>query len=281
MLFVFTGNDVRANSCALAPGHGPCGVVSGSQVAFRTRSLHEAPTDDTPGPRAAPTLAEPIVDRVKAFLRRNLVLYQALHDLRMMVEGTINHVLGRVPPRWQVYLDPPSTAWDAAWQVTEAAIRALRDEQVVNGGRLAIVAIPEPFVTAPDWKRKLILGGGTGMPANFDPQRPTRHLGEIASRLDVPFLDLTAVFAAYRREHDLPAPYFAFACDGHWNPLGHRLAAAAVASFLADHRFLPGSPEVASLRRTLDELMTRSPENILGDRAFRQIYRGGMYRPGD
>ena len=218
---------------------------------------------------------------LKDFLRRRLVLYQASHDLRVIAQGVVNHALGRVPGKWRVYLDEPAQAWRDAWRITEHALATLKDEVAADGGRLALVAVPEHFTTNPAWRKELILGAGSGVPEGFDPSLPSRRLAAIAARLELPFLDLLPAFIAYRDANDLPYPYFGFACDGHWNPLAHFLAGRATAAFLADNGLMPVEPANAeALREARRAAFSRPPDAILGARAFRRVYGGGIYEGG-
>ena len=85
---------------------------------------------------------------------------------------------------------------------------------------------------------------------------------QIVNELGIEFIPLAPVFIDYQREHNLPDPYFSYSCDGHWNPLGHDLAASAIGSYLIG--IDPISP---------------TPKEILGESGYGAIYNGGIYVP--
>ena len=60
-----------------------------------------------------------------------------------------------------------------------------------------------------------------------------KRITGIAARVGVPVLDLYAAFAERGDWRDTE-----FAYDNHWNALGHRWAAEALADYLLEHREL-------------------------------------------
>ena len=62
-----------------------------------------------------------------------------------------------------------------------------------------------------------------------------RRLTGIASARGFPVLDLTT--ALRQVENPLRGPYYEY--DGHWNAIGHRAAAAAIAEWLVVQGWLP------------------------------------------
>lgn len=238
---------------------------------------------ETAGDRGAPgrPVGGGLIADLKDLLRRNLALYSALREVKIIGEGLIGMARGRVAERWRGYLPDPGPEWEEAWKVTEHALAELKREVEADGARLAVTAIAENFVLDPDWRNALRFGGGTAVPEGFDIHRPGRRLAEIARSLDLPHLDLAEDFAAYRDAWKLPGPYFSFACDGHWNPLAHYLAAHRLAVFLAEKGLLPaGSEDQAVLRERSRAAFARPPREILGTDAYRQIYGGGVYTGG-
>jgi len=278
VLFFYLGNDVKGNACALDPGRALCGRVVDGDVTYRR-----------PGPgTATPARPQGTADggvfaagsAVKAFLRRNLASYLVLYDLKTLVMGAVNGLRGYVPLRWQIYMPDESHAWRDAWRVTEDALAGLAAAVEEDGARLALVAIPEHFVTSREWETELLLGAGFAPPEGFDPGRPQKRLEAIVQRLGVPYLDLAPALLAYRDGATLDPPYFSFACDGHWNPLTHALAASEVAAFLARRGLLPATLDAAALEARRTALVARTPRDILGQKAYEEIYGGGRYVGG-
>jgi len=284
VVFVYPGNDIRGNSCQLDPARSLCGEVRELGVVYRNR-VRTRDDSATVAPPASPAgegqTDGSAVAQLKGTLRRNLVLYQALHDLRFIVQGVINQIRGTVPPRWRLYLNRVSPDWEEAWRITEDALSTLKDEVEADGARLALVAIPEHFTTSREWRKEMMFGAGSAVPDDFDPALPTRRLAAVAERISVPLLDLRPALLAYRDANHLSYPYFSFACDGHWNPLTHYLAGHATAAFLAKQGLLGDNQgdgtDLLSARRAA---FARDPTDILGAQAHRQIYEGGTYAGG-
>ena len=67
----------------------------------------------------------------------------------------------------------------------------------------------------------------------FEKLKPLKRITEIAERAGIPVLDLYAAFAERGDWRDTE-----FANDLHWNALGHRWAADALADYLLEHREL-------------------------------------------
>lgn len=125
---------------------------------------------------------------------------------------------------------------EGAWQKTDALVRQMGQEVADSGARLLLAYIPSAMevddrswrisqekneMRTPDWERGL----------------PLRRVRDIAARAGVAFLDLSQPL----REVDhglLGGPYYPQ--DGHWNALGHRTAAAAVARELDRRGWLAG-----------------------------------------
>ncbi|MBF0355133.1 MAG: SGNH/GDSL hydrolase family protein [Alphaproteobacteria bacterium] len=252
ILFFYLGNDVADNSCALTSSRAPCSNESKPPVNVSPSS--RLPSNETVGNSGGGWWP---------YLRRHLALYSFMHDARMIFEGFVS---AKTPIRWNLYANPLDPQWESAWAETEIALDLLSNEIGATGSKLFLVAIPEHLAVADNPERMLRFSSGAKPPIGFDPESPSRRLMDIAARLNIPALDLLPIFKAYRQRHNLPSPYFSYSCDGHWNPLGHHLAATAVSDFLGY-----GS--------RLSQVMASPSRQILGEAAFQEIYVGGIYRP--
>jgi hypothetical protein len=283
VLFVYPGNDVRGNSCRLDPTRSLCGEVGEHGVTYRdgksaqgNRGAGTQPPTPTVDDSSGGTVA-----RLKDALRKHLVVYQALHDLKVLVQGAYNQLRGYVPPRWQLYLNRELPDWEDAWRITEDALKTLKDEVEADGARLALVAIPEHFTTSREWRHEMMFGAASAVPDDFDPALPSRRLAAVAKRIGVPLLDLRPAMLAYRDANDLSYPYFSYTCDGHWNPLTHYLASHATAAFLAQQGLVgKNQSDRAGLMSARRDAFARNPKAILGTEAYRQIFEGGTYTGG-
>ena len=137
------------------------------------------------------------------------------------------------------------------WLITEHFLSRLNDEVRKNGGTLVVVPI--------------------------DDSPSMRPLAGICRKNRISLLSIDEDLAKYRTAFNLPAPYFAYRCDGHWNPLAHFLVANGVSRFLLKENLIEGKDR-SRIMASIDANLRRSPADILGDDAYSQIYRGGFYR---
>ncbi|MBI5164216.1 MAG: SGNH/GDSL hydrolase family protein [Magnetospirillum sp.] len=256
VLALYLGNDISGNSCDLTKRKaGRCARTGDAAGVVAVAAPSPSP--------APPAVTAPTAIDVKDWARRHLVLYQALHDLKLLVVGVLAQSEGRLAPHLGLYM-PETADWQQAWAATAGALAELKQATAADGAQLLVVGIPEHFVTSPTGLTELARAGGTAIPDGFDPERPMRRLAAIAAAQGLDFLDLTPAFRSYRDRYALTRPAFSFRCDGHWNPLGHAVAAHAVAERL-------GAPRGAELP---------DPRTLLGDEAFRTIFEHGLYRGG-
>lgn len=135
------------------------------------------------------------------------------------------------------YADEPPPVFQRALASTEHALRLFR-ERTENRGEALLLVITPGIVTsgedcADDSRR------------TFDTRNKLKRITGIAERVGIPVLDLYPAFAERGDWRDTE-----FAIDGHWNALGHRWAAEALAGYLLEHRELlspgrrrsPGTP---------------------------------------
>lgn len=272
LLAFFLGNDVTGNSCRLDPGRVLCGRKSADAAVFapeRAKADKESIGIPAEGAAVADTA---FTAPLKRWLRRNFVIYYVLHDLKIVTMGLTNQFLGGgVRDDWRIYLDRPQVDIDEAWDFTTQALSRLKAQVESDGGRLVLISIPEALALNPDWRRAAVLGGGSEVPSDFNPRLPSRRLSEVANQLNLEVIDLLPKFETYRDIHGLTPPFFSFACDGHWNPLGHYLAAHHVANEIWRLGLVDSRPLEATTHAPAD------PQTILGRKAFEEIYRGGVY----
>ena len=240
LLFFYLGNDISGNSCGLSRNHQLCAELDeGRMVIKSTRQDDGLARRDTSNQVSRGKEVPNRLSWLKDFAKRHLVLYQALHDLKILVQGVLTKGDEGVTLRWQLYLEHAPPSLTDAWRLTALALDRLKQEVAQDGGHLALVTIPEYFTLVPDWKGAVAYGGGISVPGDFDKDRPAKRLMHIAETLGIPALDLTDAFQTHRDRHQLEAPYFSFDCDGHWNTLAHDLAAKEIAAFLQDKNLYP------------------------------------------
>lgn len=265
VLFVFLGNDISGNSCALSKTLLPCGIVENSSVRYLAPSnaVGAKGGSDPPPHNGASTLS---FNDMRETARRNLALYALGHDLRMIARGLASVLFGKVERRWGLYQARKKREWEDAWLVTKDSLSKLKSETAAHATKLILVSVPEFIAITRDPASTVIYGSGSSFPPDFEADYPSRRLRDIAAELDLPILDMLPEFLAYRDRFSLPPPYFFFSCDGHWNPLGHALAADALASFLEDRNLVRVHGVAPRLNMT-------PPDEILGASLYSRIFR--------
>ena len=143
----------------------------------------------------------------------------------------------------KVFKDTPTSHIETAWRSTERIIEALHREVRSDRAGLLIAYVPSRMeVRDRDWQLTVLRHDLNEHV--WDRGLVARRLREIASRAGVPFLDLTPDLR--EAERVWASPYYTH--DGHWNALGHDVAARAVERELGRLGWLPSCPSAASSR---------------------------------
>ncbi len=274
VLFFYCGNDVKDNSCELTKLYGepitqPCGYIESDQLHWNTDFDETGPIREE--------------GRIKPFLRRHCVscnvLYRVLkfRILNKSKHGELDFLYNafrrEVPQEWK-------KAWQEAWLITEKALVDLKDKANADDARLIVVSIPHTLGLAPDWKEMLKDWSGLDkIPEDLDMGLCDERLKEITDRNNIPFLALAPVMKTYMRNHELKDPYLWFFCDGHWNPVGHFIAANATSERIIENDLLVCDPEEKrQILNSIRDNLNLSPGEIMGDQAYDQIYGNKLYK---
>jgi hypothetical protein len=147
-------------------------------------------------------------------------------------EGVVRAGHPTTPIDFFVYQSPPNKDFEAAWKLTEAIIKRLRDEVENHGAKLAVVIIGAPEqVYAAEGEHMLAANPGL-QGLKIDLELPNRRLATFLAAEKIPHLDLLPVFQQAAAHPETPPLHFRH--DGHWTVVGHRLAAEAILNFLED-----------------------------------------------
>ncbi len=129
----------------------------------------------------------------------------------------------------QIYSIEETPEIGRAWKITEIALERLN--QLVGGSegsRLVVVDLADPYQTDRNWvSMASMMPGGA-----IDPKYPNKRLEAVCNRLGITYYDMYDDVMGYIHANDLRFPYLSHMCDKHYNPLGHRLTAELVVSFL-------------------------------------------------
>jgi GDSL-like Lipase/Acylhydrolase family len=249
LLAFFTGNDFTDNVKAL--GHHrdrPYFVLrDGRLVLEQTAGM--AP--DFASRQSFDDLKQRLLDPIRIIQ----LVRQAQARLRMLLR------YGRTDPNRidqpgldnRVFMPPATPDWEQAWAVTGALVNAIAESAHANGAAFAMTTLTNPFQVLPDAAARQRFAEEMGVP---DLSYPDRRLAEFAAASGFPDATLAPVLGAYAAEHhaalhgsDPRQPI------GHWNPLGHRLAAEELSrdlcGFMAAGRLAPAPMPPQSGSNTL------------------------------
>lgn len=191
------------------------------------RAAYGPPPPREPGrPRSA--LLEWVADRLRRGAPRT---YNALAAFGLWTP------IAPEPPgeEMRVYKKGPTPRIDGAWQLTCGILGALDGEVEARGARLLAVHVPNRMeVSARDRELTRLAYGMDD--AGWDPGRVRERLEACGREHGFPVLDLAPALREASRP--LRSPYLTY--DPHWNALGHRVAAEALARDLRARGWVPG-----------------------------------------
>ncbi len=150
--------------------------------------------------------------------------------------GARLHLWPRFQPReapleLQVFSRTPPEVDVRAWACTKRLLAAVADEAEAHGARLLVAYVPSKMeVSDRDWGLTRLEYGID--PRNWDLGRVARELSAAGDEKGYAVLDLTPFLRAADSAL-VGGPYHVH--GGHWNALGHRVAARSVTAFLKNH----------------------------------------------
>lgn len=125
-----------------------------------------------------------------------------------------------------VYREPADQVWLEAWAVTEALIRQMRDEVASHGARFVVVTLSNGIQVYPDANVRQIFLERVGAGDLFYPDNRIKGL---CDREKIPVITLAPNLRDYADQHRVFLHGFgANVGNGHWNQLGHRVAAELI-----------------------------------------------------
>lgn len=132
----------------------------------------------------------------------------------------------------RVFVPPATPDWEQAWAVTEALIDAIAESARATGAGFAMTTLTNPLQVLPDAAARDRFAKELGAP---DLAYPDRRLAVFAAAHGYADAALAPALGAYAAKHhaalhgsDPRQPI------GHWNALGHRLAAEELSRSLCD-----------------------------------------------
>jgi hypothetical protein len=125
-----------------------------------------------------------------------------------------------------VYRDPGDQVWNEAWRVTEGLIRQMRDEVTTHGARFVVVTLTNGIQVYPDPNVRQIFLKRAGVNDLF---YPDNRIKSFCDREKIPVVTLAPQLRNYADQNKVFLHGFgANVGNGHWNQLGHRVAAELI-----------------------------------------------------
>jgi GDSL-like Lipase/Acylhydrolase family len=228
LLALFTGNDITDNVKALGQHRDrPYFSVRDGRIVL------EQTAGDVPGFAARQgwdELRRRLLDPIRlvqvarqAQARLRLILRYGRPDASRIDQPGLDS---------QVFVPPATPEWEQAWGVTEALILAIADSAQGSGAAFALTTLANPLQVLPDTAARERLAKALGA---ADLTYPDRRLEQFAAANGFPDMPLVDTLATYAAEHHAALHGFAPRQPiGHWNRLGHRLAAAELGHRLCE-----------------------------------------------
>jgi hypothetical protein len=244
VLLFFVGNDLTNNNYHLE--------LRGGDLKLALKPYFDLQSDGTlrliPGPPPLPR------DGFATMMRRNSVLYNVFetgvaNELNQSYPREQFEAVGGLrTPLTGLYDTQIQEEWLRAWTISELLLARIRDRSAQMGAPLMIVGAPEWRALEPEaWAEELRKGNprSDGLDSGrLTIDAPTTHLGEVALRLGVPYVDL---LPPLRSAYPTHKPLY-YDVDKHWTANGHVVAAQVVAQELRSR----GLADVASIPQPAD-----------------------------
>jgi hypothetical protein len=130
-----------------------------------------------------------------------------------------------------IYVPPSQPALQKAWVVTEALLVAMSDEARAHGVPLHIVMLANRPQVIPDRAMRAAFMQDLGV---ADLSYADQRIRTLGAREGIPVTVLATALSNYAEAHSVFLNGFNGASlgAGHWNEVGHRLAAETIASDL-------------------------------------------------
>jgi hypothetical protein len=252
VLFIYLENDIRDNHCGLCRAEGQLNCPS---LSVQNGNITEQMDFELRKPTTG----------AKAWLKENCYscrLFRNLTKPDPLQKPASGSFWDQESFAYNIYRPGLSKQWEEGWQVTDWSLRELKRECDAQGSKLLVVNVPGVIQLATDFGAELKSQlGSDEVPADLALSFPMQRLRAITDAADIALLDMQPAFVAYRDLHQLKNPVFGWCCDGHWNPLGHRLAADLVYNCMVDSSWIHGQKRE-----------TPPPVQVLGKKMMAEIY---------
>jgi len=126
-----------------------------------------------------------------------------------------------------IYREPASDVWQNAWQVTQALMKAMRDEVQGHGANFVVVTLSNGIQVYPNQEVRQGFQRRLGVPDLF---YPDKRIERFCQAENIPVITLAPALQSYADQNQAFLHGFPGNIGyGHWNQLGHRVAGEMIA----------------------------------------------------
>ena len=130
------------------------------------------------------------------------------------------------------YIEPTDSAWQETWRTTEAIILTMNDEVRQEGAGFMVVTLTAGDQIHPDSTERRHFADTLGVE---DLLYADRRIAKLGTNGGFPVLNLAPPFQEYAEAHNIHLHGFHNPGSGHWNEVGHRLAAELLAEDVCEN----------------------------------------------
>lgn len=191
-----------------------------------------------PAPLSQGDLMDRLAKSLKKIVRKSVLATTLRTSLMRARQAPAD---GAIEVEEGMFKTKPDVIWQDTWNREDLLMRTFADEVKKEGAKLVLVSATDGYRVHDDLIKKLIAQDAMYQdPKSYDWDAPEKQLATIAGRYRIPYLPLVPVFRD-RAITDLNQTIWP--CDGHWNGVGHRWAAEAIAQFLSTWNELISHPK--------------------------------------
>lgn len=167
------------------------------------------------------------VIQVKGFVATRIQLYQLWRrvrhggEMRQIATNLNSHMVS-------LFRDPPPELIARGVEITDSLFSRLQQVASSGGAKVAMMLLPLHAQLSDVSFAELVREAGAAT-ETMVLDKPQQDLRAIASRLQIPLIDLLPAFRQWTA--DSSSPLF-LQQDGHWNETGHRIATSTAVDFL-------------------------------------------------
>ena len=147
---------------------------------------------------------------------------------------------GLIPEEYGIFRETYSPEVLAAWEVTEALLKKLKEETDADGSELLIFYVPQKAVVYGDLWEQMAEYYNLGEGGGWSKERVAQVLTEVLERLDIMFINPVEQMRQLEDDATDNGGRLYFQYDGHWNNKGNQFVGEILADYIIANFLRPG-----------------------------------------